>query len=406
MEKRHLHMTAVAILMALALTTCAALGQEGGKSLKERNARAIELSKADKLLEAIDIWLGLIAEVDAAFAHRWVFHKNVGRNFQKLGRYPEAWVHLAEAVRLHPKQGVEATWLAEVEALLQRGHRKVRLSADRLGSEARLGSGDQAAWRALPTEWWFPPGAHVVTVRALSTPETDVAMTVEEATDQVRLVFPRVGQLRVEAQPREAAIFLDGARVGDGDVRMEVPTGPHAVKVFCEGFHPHAEDVEVQAGLITAIEVNLQPVAIEPPPTVTERPPVGVGPGRAWKWVLWGSAVAVAAGGGGTYAYALSAADDQRSAHNRWVEKEYGLGGAVPAGSEAAVEADWDRRLDDEVAPWEVTSYALWGTAGALAVTGTVVWLLEDDSAPGEQVFRLLPLMGPGNQGVSAQWTF
>ena len=110
-----------------------------------------------------------------------------------------------------------------------------------------------------------------------------------------------------------------------------------------------------------------------------------------WKWALLGGGLALAAGGGATWMVGWD--------RGNGLNEEFD--GAVAPGQAAARRAKYNQRWDDEVVPFQITSYALWGVGGAAAITGLVL-ILTDGPAP----TRPKPDAGPaaGLQVLPALW--
>lgn len=70
-------------------------------------------------------------------------------------------------------------------------------------------------------------------------------------------------KLRVQVEPKQAYIFVDGAPVGAGGRTIKVSAGTHTVGVYNYGFAPQVRDVNVDPGTVTAIEFKLDPVGAE-----------------------------------------------------------------------------------------------------------------------------------------------
>ena len=70
-------------------------------------------------------------------------------------------------------------------------------------------------------------------------------------------------KLRVQVEPKQAYIFVDGVPVGDGTRTIKLPAGSHKVGVYNYGFTPQVRDVNVDGGTVTGVEFKLDPVAGE-----------------------------------------------------------------------------------------------------------------------------------------------
>jgi outer membrane protein OmpA-like peptidoglycan-associated protein len=71
------------------------------------------------------------------------------------------------------------------------------------------------------------------------------------------------GKLRVQVEPKQAYVFIDGTAYGEGKRTIKIPSGHHTVAVFNYGFTSQTRDVTVEAGTVTGLEFKLDPVAGE-----------------------------------------------------------------------------------------------------------------------------------------------
>jgi hypothetical protein len=70
-------------------------------------------------------------------------------------------------------------------------------------------------------------------------------------------------KLRVQVEPKQAYIFVDGTPIGEGARTIKISSGNHKVGVYNYGFTPQLRDVTVEAGTITGLEFKLEPVTGE-----------------------------------------------------------------------------------------------------------------------------------------------
>lgn len=68
------------------------------------------------------------------------------------------------------------------------------------------------------------------------------------------------GKLRVQVEPKQAYVFVDGTAFGDGGRTIKLPAGHHTVGVYNYGFTPDVREVDVAAGTVTGVEFKLNPV--------------------------------------------------------------------------------------------------------------------------------------------------
>jgi hypothetical protein len=214
-------------------------------------------------------------------------------------------------------------------------------------------------------------------------------------------------QVRIETDPARSVVTFPGEA---GPHRFRTPAawwfqpGSYSIRVTHDGYHPKEETLVVKAGKAPTVTVTLTAKTIAKPIKDPDaKPPVGeastpkdpdppvVRKIPAWKWALLGGGLALAAGGGATWMVGWD--------RGNGLNDEFD--GAVAPAQATARQAKYDQRWDDEVVPFQLTSYALWGIGGAAAITGLVL-ILTDGPAP----TRPKPEAGPaaGLQVLPAVW--
>jgi len=343
------------LLIAVTLASFPAAGRSQDRpDIALLNNRAVELSLKGDFERAIRIWLRLVDHVGDDHEYGWVFHKNIGRNYQKLGRHAEAWWHLERCLAPTSEDAaLVGMWRQEVEEHLTQEHVRVSLEADAPAAAVRIAEGDDATWYKTPLEWWFRPGAHTVLVKARN-------------------------------------------------------QDPHKIS-----FHKISFEVTDETNRLTLSLPAEEKLADKPPPVPVSPIPVLPKNGSsdsgvpAWKWFILGGAGALAAGGAVTFHLASSNLNEQQDKHDEWKRKTFPPDGTISPGDEDAVQNDWDNRFEDEVRPLEVTSYVLWGLASATLVTSAI--LLYPDLFPEEsvdQAAEVAPYLAPGGGGINATFSF
>jgi len=378
------------------------------------NNTAVELSIKGEYQEAIRIWRSLVERTGPEHPYAWVLHKNIGRNYQKLGRYVEAWWHLGESLRLGTGDEKAVTqWRSEVEEELRRERVHVRIESVDAATEVRLGDGEDAAWYAAPTEWWLGAGAYRIAVRGKGEEQSEVCAEVAPSAETAVLVLPAAGKLVVEPDPESAEVAVDGGRVGAGRVEAEFPAGRHSVVVSLQGHTAWSQDVTVAGGCVVtarAVLEKLEGGPLEPrgsSPGVAEGPTgSGAGGVASWKWLVLGGGAVAAIGGVITWNVALSNRDAEESRHMSWRLEAFPPDGRIVPGQEELVARDWNSRLDSHVAPYEKASWLLWGVGGAALVAGAA--LVIPDLLSGEETGPLVPVptLIPGGGGAGAVFFF
>jgi hypothetical protein len=396
----------VGTIATLLLTTlaCPVLGQKKA-DVGTLNDRAIKLSKEGMLGKAIEIWVGLLETTEAEYAYRWVFHKNVGRNFQKLGKLPRAWWHLAQAKKLAPEDGVAKLGkrIDKLEKKLTKaGYRRITVSANRLGTFMPVDD-ELANWYPLPGIWWFKPGYVQFKVRSADGLVATQSEALTEDTDQIRAKMPApvaMGRLVVVASPATSEIRVDGELLGVGRVETDLPEGDHEIAVTLAGYQPFngsvgvlGEETEEKAVLLTRI------------PDMDG----SVSSLHKWHWIALGSSIALVGAGSGTYwGWGRSAAATERTAHLKWIDDWTAQVGQPP--SEATKDNDWQIRVEESIRPAEITSYVLWGVGGA-GLIASAIWILSDvGSATNGETAGTTPIFAPmisaDGKGLTLQFSF
>ena len=272
------------------------------------NDQAIALSKKGAYAEAIEIWWGILEREGPDYAHAMVIHRNIGRNYHKLGALPEARWHLNEAVRSTDKPHPKALeWLEAVDAALAAEHLEVLIDVEGSGGEVFLEEGGRLRGYPEPLAWWFRPGTYKVSVRA-----------------------------------RDGALRQHKLRIAPGRTRY-VLAPRAAVK-------PPPDD-----------PLKADPTGEEPAPIVEAPPrPGGVAAVPVWKWALLGSGALAVIGGGATY----GVADARLSGLREDFRQDYPPA-ARTAASKPGIQKEWRDAVEKDVRPLERSSYVLWGVGGA-----------------------------------------
>ena len=70
-------------------------------------------------------------------------------------------------------------------------------------------------------------------------------------------------KLRIQVEPKQAYIFVDGTPFGDGTRTIKIAAGHHTVGVYNYGFTPQVREVDVEPGTVTGVEFKLSPAGGE-----------------------------------------------------------------------------------------------------------------------------------------------
>lgn len=391
--------------LALALALCVSPLSQAQESSAGESDRAMQLAQEGKLEEAIEIWLNLKEMLLPTDPQLWAIHRNLGRSFQKLKLYPEAWWHLQRSLYLDREQaGKAAEWLAEVEKeLAAQGYTKVRVEVKAPGGSVLFKHGEKERAFGTPLEWWFKTGTQVVTARAPGFREARKSLVILAGGNPEAILLEKVeapGILVVNVPYSSAKVWIDGAMVGEGTVERTIPAGSHTVEVRYGDQVLAKKSVEVQSGRTTVEVVNPAGGALNGVGTNGEAHGTSV-----WPWVAAGSAVALGLAGGGLYWLASSNLDTARSDFRE--EKGLPLP-SVTAAQADALQKEWDDKVASDVTPYSTGAYVLWGLAGAAAVTSLILFVTDSGSQgseAGKASWFLAPSVMADGVGVGLYWT-
>lgn len=96
----------------------------------------------------------------------------------------------------------------------------------------------------------------VVKKRGFRDFEHTATFTAATAILDARLVLPQ-GTLEVDA-PKNALVSVDGTRVGQGHVRVVLPSGVHALRVTEKEMTPYGSDVAIEDDKVRRVSVTLE----------------------------------------------------------------------------------------------------------------------------------------------------
>lgn len=66
------------------------------------------------------------------------------------------------------------------------------------------------------------------------------------------------GKLQIHVSPKQAYVFVDGKAIRDGSQTIKLSAGTHTVGVYNYGYAPKTQDVKIDSGRTTDLEVTLQ----------------------------------------------------------------------------------------------------------------------------------------------------
>lgn len=149
--------------------------------------------------------------------------------------------------QLSPKQAVAA----------QRG--SISVVAPVPGAKARIGDGP---WKKTPALFEdLNPGKYLVVVEADGHAPWSSTETVEaQRVTEVKAELKAMGKVLVKAPAgKKADVYIDGGIVGSTPVTLDLPVGPHKIRVVSKGAADEEYDVAVNAGQTSTVTAKLLP---------------------------------------------------------------------------------------------------------------------------------------------------
>ena len=294
---------------------------------RTRSAEALEAAREGRLGEAIQLWEGLLDEVQGQA--RWDIHGNLAVAYRRLARPAAAWHHLwifTEHTATGRDDALNDLRLLEQE--LRGDSLRVHISCNPATARVRPAPGSEGAFPvppragfSCPFSGWFLPGR--VTVEILAS-----------------------GFIL-----REESIEIAGSAPVHLDVILEPEDQPAA-----------------------PVEASEELAPIETPPPAR--------PGAWWPWATLGGTAVAAAGGAALY---FLARDNLQRINQRYPD---GTPSApVPASTEDAYLRAFDRR----VKPLQAGAWASWGVAVGLAVATVTGLVLDREEESPRAGARLAP---------------
>jgi hypothetical protein len=145
------------------------------------------------------------------------------------------------------------------------------------------------------------PGAHQVRVSRAGYTPAERSVTLQDGARADLTLDPVVdksalgregGRLAITASETQSVLSVDGTEVGVLLASVELPAGPHRIRLERGGFLSAERDVDVPLGGTKTISV-----AFEPTPETRAQYVSSAESRRAWSWVTVGLGAAIAAGG-------------------------------------------------------------------------------------------------------------
>src|SRR5580658_8056103 len=70
--------------------------------------------------------------------------------------------------------------------------------------------------------------------------------------------FAQDGKLKMHVTPKQAYVFVDGNAIREGSYSVSLPAGKHTVVIVNYGYKMATQDVNIEAGKSTPLDVTLQ----------------------------------------------------------------------------------------------------------------------------------------------------
>jgi tetratricopeptide (TPR) repeat protein len=397
---------AVLALSATALLPTGASRAQGKDPIALFN-EASDLADKGQYEEAIAIWLMVADAIPEKY--RPVVQVNLGLAYKKLGKHPQAYHHLSRYLAAKPGDPDASGWLAEIKGLLAKTH--VLCHVKCTPADARVFvQGESKDGYACPLDWWFEPGRRLVRAEKEGFEQklevVEVPAGKGELDVQVVLAATEQwGYLEVHGEGKSIQVFLDGMLEGKVPFRRKLKPGSYELMVGRPGELPWKKRVTVNVGE-TLVEKPDIAAPEEKPPQETLATQLGTpvhvaakaenraGAGPWWKWTLVGAG-AVAAATGGALGYLAMERNEQ-------LKRDFPDG--TPESPAPIQHRElYDQAYDDEVRPKIISSYALYGVGGAMAVAGGILLLVgegEQEPAANDR-FGLTPALLPDGAAMT-----
>ncbi len=374
-------LTALCLLLALVTPRASHAAPDDNRRAAELHTEGINLAKQRKFSEAV-------AKFEASLKlnpHPVTMH-NLGRAWEALGDLPQAWDFFARALEQdyeYAKDGRE--YLNRIGATLARDHTRVTVRVTPSTAKVTFSHPERGprTFTASPFSTWLRTGTQGVDV---SHPEfrgrqesLTLAAGETRELEYVLVPRPRLGFLRVSVNVPNALVLLSGRTLGRSPLEVvPIETGAYQLEVKAAGFKPFVQPLTVVQDTETEVPVTLEADAGYSGAVAedSDGTPAWVG------WAFIGAGTALAGGGLGMFLHGDGQAEDlaARFAPN--------AGENQTAENKAAYRAAYA----SDVRPWQIGSAIVFSAAGALALTGVGLLILDPE---GETVTAQTPIFIP-----------
>lgn len=211
---------------------------------------------------------GLLIDADVPNASVSVDGKELADTTPAIVDNLDAGPHIVE-VRKPPAQPwkttveVKPNVRVKINAELGKGGGSVKVLSNREDAEVWL-DGDPKGKAPVDLQQ-VPPGIHLIEVRAKGFKTREERVTVQGGQSSVikldlvdKAIAGPAGRLRIISPVPEAAVYIDGAPVGNAPFESDISAGMHYVVVQKPGFAKFEKQVVVEEGKLASVSAELR----------------------------------------------------------------------------------------------------------------------------------------------------
>ena len=384
--------------LSLCLALPRGLRAEDPDKASELNTKAVEAYKAEKFMEAVDLWLQAVEL--GSLEQRIKLHRNLGSVLYRLERLPEAWYHMSSYLA-QTEGGHEDVETAreQIEGKPAESHVRVLIITQPDGAQVTLPPGDRLHQVHSPVEWLFEPGRYEVEVAkdGHEAGHFELYVTRDGQKEFSFQLNPTHGMLRLVGGAEGCRVFVDEIHKGGLPYEESLPAGTHDVLVeFPEGGKWSSLE-SVDGGGSTEVVVPEAVVPVIGGPDIPPDPGPEQGSSQLWKWLVLGSGVVIIGVGGVFTALAYRGLGEYDDLKARWPDLASTTDHDYPD-----YLAEFDDVWPEHVQPHLTASYICYGVGAAAVAVGAAALIFLGDN---EDV-TISPLLAPGVAGFGLDVSF
>jgi len=378
---RTIRVALIAVVLVAAYSPGRLVAQEK-PTIQQKIDQGLDLAADGRFQEATGVWLDVLGDGDASRPQLTEVKLYLGLAYKNLKEYPEAWHHLTEYLK--KKSDTKAAGdLRKVEkALKETGFEKVSIKCEPERSRITFGPGERDY--SCPLFWWFKPGRAQLTAVSTGCGEKAVELDVARKDGKGVHIVKFDGVLVIGGNCKGQPVFVGGKKIGRIPVAAKLPPGTYDVSVGPQANPGWRKSVSVSACGKTA----------ENPPCIVQP---ADGPELWQLGVVGGGLVMVGVGA----TLNIVAARQEVDIYNKYLDQRF-------AGGETYDPKGYDREFDEQVKPKLISAYLLYGVGAAVAVSGTILLLLDTQTLAGraDGGACLFPVAGPEGVGIGLNLGF